>query len=101
MTETMAALKRIAFSEGLSADPKSPAFYGAFLKTVQQYGRVRESEMMVRYFTALKSPVVPLSFTPLAIQLMVKGKLGFQFPCFGKAKLDGLFSKVKELEKSA
>lgn len=101
LTETMAALKRAAYRAGISTDHKSPAFYGAFLKTVQKYGRVREAEMMARYFTALKNPIVPLSFTPLAFQLMMKGKLGLQFPAFGKPKLDSLFRKVEELEKSA
>ncbi|MEM5786528.1 MAG: 4Fe-4S dicluster domain-containing protein [Syntrophobacteraceae bacterium] len=98
LTETMAALKRLAFREGLFSDRKSPAFYGAFLDTVRKHGRVRETAMMARYFTALKNPVVPLSFTPLAMQLLMKGKMEFQLPCFGKAKMDGLFKKVEELE---
>ncbi len=101
MTETMAALKRMASREGLFADRKSPSFYGAFLKTVRKHGRVREAEMMARYFGAVKNPVVPLSFTHLAMQLMAKGKIRFELPWFGKAKLDGLFKKVKELEKGA
>jgi len=96
----MAALKRMAFREGLFTDRKSPAFYGAFLKTVRKHGRVRETEMMARYFNSLKDPAAPLSFTPLAIKLLLKGKIGFQLPGFGRAKLDGLFRKVKELEKA-
>jgi len=100
LTETMAALKRMAFREGLFTDRKSPAFYGAFLKTVRKHGRVRETEMMARYFNSLKDPAAPLSFTPLAIKLLLKGKIGFQLPGFGRAKLDGLFRKVKELEKA-
>lgn len=101
LTETMAALKRMAAAEGLYSNRGSSAFYGAFLKTVRKHGRVREAEMMARYFQALKNPIVPLSFTPLAVKLMMKGKIGIEWPGFGKGKLDGLFRKVQELEKGA
>ena len=99
LTETMGALKRMASREGLFTERKSPSFYTAFLKTVRRYGRVREAEMMTRYFWALKNPLVPLGFTKLAVQLAVKGKMEFQMPGFGDAKLDGIFNKVEELEK--
>lgn len=99
LTDTMAALKRVAIAEGLYTDRKSPLFYKAFLKTVRKYGRVREAEMMGRYFLALKNPIVPMSFTPLAIKLMAKGKIALQMPGFGgRGKLDSLYRKVMELE---
>ncbi len=100
LTDTMSALKRIAFREGLLKDRKSSAFYGAFLKTVRKYGRVRETEMMTRYFASLKNPAVPLGFTSIAIKLMMKGKMDLQMPSFGGARLDGIFKKVEEMEKS-
>jgi len=99
LTETMAALKRVAVAEGRLGDRKSPLFYGAFLENVRKYGRVREAEMMAQYFLSLKNPAVPLSFTPLGMRLMLKGKIGLRFPSFGKrGKLEGLYRKVRELE---
>jgi heterodisulfide reductase subunit C len=99
LTDTMAALKRAAMRQGWFKDKKSPLFYRAFLNTVRKYGRVREAEMMGRYFLALGDPGTPLSFTPLGIKLMVKGKIAPHIPSFGRqGKLDVLYRKVKELE---
>lgn len=99
LTETMAALKRLAVAEGYRKEKKSPRFYGSFMETVRKYGRVREMEMMARYFLALRSPITPLSFTPLGIKLMAKGKIAPQMPSFsGDGKLDALYRKVKEVE---
>jgi heterodisulfide reductase subunit C len=95
----MAALKRAAVAGGYLKDKKSPLFYRVFLKTVRKYGRVREAEMMSRYFLSLKDPIAPLSFVPLGMRLMVRGKIGLQMPGFsGHGKLDGLYRKVMELE---
>jgi len=99
LTDTMAALKRIATAEGWFKDRKSPFFYRAFLDIVRKYGRVREAEMMGKYFLALANPAVALSFTPLGIKLMAKGKIALQMPSFsGPGKLDNLYRKVMELE---
>lgn len=99
LTDTMAALKRIASAEGWFKDRKSPYFYRAFLDIVRKYGRVREAEMMGRYFVALASPTVAAGFTPLGIKLMAKGKIALQMPVFGGVgKLDHLYRKVRELE---
>ncbi|MGC9196310.1 MAG: 4Fe-4S dicluster domain-containing protein [Syntrophobacteraceae bacterium] len=99
LTDTMAALKRVATAEGYLNDPKSPPFYKAFLDVVRKYGRVRETEMMTRYFLAVKNPAVPLSFVPMGIKLMRKGKMDVQMPGFGGGgKLDRLYRKVMELE---
>jgi heterodisulfide reductase subunit C2 len=102
LTETMGALKRLAAAEGILSDKKSPLFYKTFLATVRRYGRVRELELMTRYFLALKNPMVPLSFTPLGVKLMLKGKVSPQVPSFfAKGKLDDLYRKVQELEASS
>jgi heterodisulfide reductase subunit C len=78
---------------------KGPYFYRSFLKTVRRYGRVKEMELMTRYFLALKSPVTPFSFTPLGIKLMLKGKLAPEMPkVFGQSKLDAIFRKVEKME---
>ena len=99
LTDIMAALKRAAVAEGRLSDKKSPRFCKAFLDTVRKYGRVREAEMMSRYFLALKNPVVPLSFIPLGIRLMLKGKITLRMPGFvGQGRLDEIYRKVRELE---
>lgn len=99
LTDTMAALKRVATAEGHLTDHKSPPFYKAFLDIVRKYGRVRETEMMTRYFLAIKNPAVPLSFVPMGIKLMKKGKMDMQMPGIGgRGKLEKLYRKVKELE---
>lgn len=99
LTDTMAALKREAVAAGYSAHQKSPLFYGAFLETVRRYGRVREAEMMGRYFLALGNPIAPLGFVPLATKLVTKGKIGWKIPAFGAhGKLADIYRKVKELE---
>ena len=99
LTETMAALKRIAIRENLLPDKKSSRFYLSFMETVRRYGRVREMELMARYFLSLKDPLTPLSFTPLGVKLLTRGKLAPQFPSlFGTGKLDAIYRKVQELE---
>jgi heterodisulfide reductase subunit C len=99
LTDTMAALKRVATAEGYGTDRRSPLFYKAFLDSVRKYGRVKETEMMTRYFLGVKNPAVPLSFVPLGIKLMAKGKMELQIPGFGQGgKLDRLYRKVMELE---
>jgi heterodisulfide reductase subunit C len=99
LTDTMAALKRAAVAEGYSTNGKSPLFYRAFLETVRRYGRVREAEMMGRYFLALKDPIATMSFVPLGMKLMAKGKIALKMPGFGQnGKLDGLYRRVIELE---
>ena len=99
LTETIGALKRMAVAEGLSVDKKSPLFYRSFLNTVRRYGRVREMEMMTRYFVSLKNPITPIAFAPLGIKLMVKGKISPQMPSLsGKGKLEAIYQKVQELE---
>ena len=99
LTETIAALKRLATSQGVFNDKKSPFFYRAFINTVNRYGRVREMELMTRYFLSLKNPVTPMGFTALGVKLIMKGKLAPQIPQFiGKGKLEAICRKVQELE---
>ena len=101
LTETIHALKQLAVTRGLS-EKKGTRFYRSFLNTVRRYGRVREMELMARYFLAMKSPIIPLSFTPLGVKLMIKGKVSPEMPkLFGPGKLDGLYRKVEELEASS
>ncbi len=99
LTETIHQLKRTAVADGFLQETASIKFYRAFLDSVRRYGRVRETEMMARYFVALKNPVKPLQFTPLGVKLLLMGKLTPQVPrFFGDGKLDAMFRKVQELE---
>jgi heterodisulfide reductase subunit C2 len=99
LTEAMSALKRLAVAEGKLKDKKSIRFYTTFLDNVRRYGRVREMDMMTRYFLALKSPLTPIGFTPLGVKLMAKGKISVQMPnLFGAGKMDAIYRKVRELE---
>lgn len=99
LTETIAALKRLATRRGVFIDKKSPLFYRAFVDTVRRYGRLREMELMARYFFSLKNPVTPMGFTPLGVKLFLKGKLAPQVPKFtGEGKLEAVCRKVQELE---
>ncbi len=102
LTEAMGDLKGLAVSTGILKDKRSPVFYRVFLETVRRYGRVREMEMMSRYFISLKNPLVPMAFTPLGIKLVSRGKISPQFPkFFGEGKLDALYRKAKEVEAGA
>ncbi|NTV43502.1 MAG: heterodisulfide reductase [Syntrophobacteraceae bacterium] len=99
LTEAMGDLKRLAVNSGIRLEKRSPAFYRVFLDTVRRYGRVREMEMMGRYFLSIKNPIVPIAFTPLGIKLLLKGKVSPQIPSlFGTGKLDALYRKVQEVE---
>lgn len=99
LTEAMAALKRLAIAQGKWKEKKSTKFYLTFLDNVRRYGRVREMDLMTRYFISLKNPLTPMGFTPLGVKLMVKGKLSMQLPnLFSAGKLDALYRKVREVE---
>ncbi len=99
LTDAMGELKRIAVAEGLFRDRTSPLFYRTFLDTVRRYGRVREMEVMARYFLALRSPAVSAGFTPLGIKLLMKGKIKPRIPVMsGKGKLGPIYDKVREME---
>ena len=99
LTETIGALKRTAVAEGYLDESASIKFYQSFLDSVRRYGRVRETEMMARYFMALKDPIKPMQFSALGIKLLLKGKLHPQVPrFFGTGKLDVLFRIAREVE---
>lgn len=99
LTEAMQALKRVASARGFTASEKGTRFYRSFLKTTRRYGRVREMELMTRYFLAMRNPLLPFGFAPLGVKLLRKGKISPQMPRLsGPGKLDAIFRKVEELE---
>jgi len=99
LTETIHTLKRLAAARGFTGKEKGTRFYRSFLKTARRYGRIREMELMTRYFLAMKDPILPFGFTPLGVKLLRKGKISPQIPRLsGPGKLDAIFRKVEELE---
>jgi heterodisulfide reductase subunit C len=95
----MGDLKRAAVVERTIWDRRSPLFYQTFMDTVRRYGRVREAELMSRYFLSVRNPAVPMKFMPLGLKLMMKGKLSFKFPnFFGKGRLDKIYRKAQAVE---
>lgn len=99
LTNTMAALKRAITTYGSRKGRKQGAFYSIFMDNVEKYGRVQESTLMARYLLATMSPSLALSFTPVGMKLLAKGKL--HGPS-GKMKgsLGPLFAKVREMQAS-
>lgn len=97
LTATMAALKRLAGALDEPPLRKRSAFYRAFVDNIHAFGRVQETNLMLRYFWAMKDPLLPLGYTPLGLKLLQKGKL---HPAQGgqKGKLDALFDKVGQME---
>lgn len=102
LTEAMHDLKQIAAAEGIGPDKKGARFYKSFLQTARRYGRVREMELMGRYFLAMKNPFLPFGYSYLGMKLICKRKVSPQIPrLFGPGKLDAICRKVEELEASS
>ncbi len=98
LTEAMTALKQIAAKEDLKAYRKSARFYRSFMDSVRRHGRVHEMEFMALYFLSMKNPLLPLSYTPLGVRLMGKGKVPFQVPSREPNPLTAIFDKVEQME---
>jgi heterodisulfide reductase subunit C len=93
----MAALKRLA---GVADGPharRNLAFYRAFMDDVEVHGRVQETSMMQRYFLKARDPMLPLSYLPLGVRMLGKGKV--HLPGKGRGDvLRPLFAKAREME---
>lgn len=99
LTEAMQALKRLATHEKWPHAGSHSTFYVAFMDSVRKYSRVQETQMMMRYFWARKSPVLPLKYTPLGLKLMLKGKLHARPSKTSRgASLKSLFDSVRKME---
>ena len=97
----MGALKQIASSEDLKLHKKSIRFYKSFMSSVRRHGRVHEMEFMTLFFLSMKDPFLPLTFTPLGMKLMGKGKVALRPEKSTAPPLDALFDKVADLERTA
>jgi heterodisulfide reductase subunit C len=98
LTEAMGALKQIAASENLKMYKKSIRFYKSFMDSVRRHGRVHEMEFMTLYFLSMKSPLLPLKFTPLGLRLLGKRKVSIEIPSREPNALEAIFRKVEEME---
>ncbi|UCF95382.1 MAG: 4Fe-4S dicluster domain-containing protein [Desulfobacterales bacterium] len=98
LTEAMGALKQIAARENRVRHRPSTLFHENFIRSVRRHGRVKEMELMTRYWAAVKNPVLPLRFALLGMKLMAKGKVSLDWPSKAKRPLETLFRKVEELE---
>ncbi len=91
LTRAMGELKQIGARLKLNASTHSDLFYRLFLDNVRQYGRVREMELMGRYFWGLKNPLTPIVYAPLGLAMMRRGKVKPELPGHGPGKLNALF----------
>jgi len=97
LTSAMGSLKRLASLNGNSQAKKNGAFYEAFMDNVETYGRVQETSLMNGYFLKRKDPTLPLSFIPLGIRMMGKGKLHMPTGA-QRGRLKPMFAKAREME---
>jgi heterodisulfide reductase subunit C len=98
LTQAMAELKQVAFGLDLERFRRSTLFYKAFIDNIRQYGRIRETELMTRYFLAMKDPRVPMAYAGMGIRLMAKHKLHAHLPSRGPGRLASLFEEAKRQE---
>jgi heterodisulfide reductase subunit C len=97
LTSAMAALKRLAGVRDLPGARRSGAFYAAFMNNVHAFGRVQETDLMLRYFLAMRDPLLPLKYAPLGLKLLRKGKL-HPAATERKGRLDALFEAARRME---
>jgi len=98
LTRAMGELKQVGARLKLEASKHSDLFYRLFLDNIRQYGRVREMELMGRYFWGLKNPITPISYAPLGLAMMRRGKIKPELPGHGPGKLDALFEAAGKRE---
>jgi heterodisulfide reductase subunit C len=72
-TDLMYELKRMSVRRGLQ-QRGSPAFYHAFVSTVDRYGRSAETELMIRYHLNRLNPLELLKLAPFGLRMMLRGR---------------------------
>lgn len=98
LTEAMIRLKQLAHARALSPVRPANLFHESFLRSVQQYGRVRETDLMLRYFISMRDPWLPLKFASLGWKMLTRGKASVSIPRMGEGVLAALFQKVAVIE---
>jgi heterodisulfide reductase subunit C len=78
---------------------ESSAFYRAFTRVMRRYGRMREVEMMARFFLT-SNPLNALGWAKVGATLFLRGKVRPELPRLGGGgRLARLFDRVAELER--
>ncbi len=99
LTAAVNALKQLSVRKKVDVCRHSILFDQCFLESIRRHGRVRETEFMMLYFMAMKNPLLPVRFAPLAWKLMRKGKVSLQIPCRSEGRLETLFHKTAKRER--
>ncbi|MEW6032431.1 MAG: 4Fe-4S dicluster domain-containing protein [Bacillota bacterium] len=99
MAEVMYALRTIAMK---TARNLSTSFYQSFSDTVRRYGRMHESDLMIR-FALRTNPLSLLKMGPLGVRMLMKGKMNLMPPSAirGAKEIARLYDKVAEMEGGA
>lgn len=99
LAEVMYALRTIAMK---TARNLSTSFYQTFTDTVRRYGRMHESDLMIR-FALRTNPLSLLKMGPLGLRMLMKGKLSLVPPTAirGAKEIAKLYDKVAEMEGGA
>lgn len=81
ISKVMAALKSIALRNGYPLmEPGGPAWYNSFMEVIENYGRIFEPELMLKYnLKRTKNPIglakALLKDAPMGLEMFRKGKL--------------------------
>lgn len=75
LTESVAALKRLAVLKDAPGARRHATFYNYFVDNIRRHGRVREADLMARYLIAAKSPALAMRFAPVGLRMFLKGKV--------------------------
>jgi len=95
VAEVMYALKRLALGR---VSNSSTAFYRAFSRVVKGYGRLWETELMVRFGLG-SNPFRLLGYAPLGLKMLSRGKMPLQpHRMRGVQEVRTLLRKAAELE---
>ncbi len=99
LAEVMYGLRTIAMK---TARNLSASFYQTFSDSVRRYGRMHESDLMIR-FALRTNPLSLLRMGPLGLRMMMKGKLALVPPSAirGAKEIAKLYDKVAEMEGGA
>ncbi|WP_415712932.1 4Fe-4S dicluster domain-containing protein [Maridesulfovibrio sp.] len=97
LTSAMGMLKRLARLRSGQDVAETGDFYEAFMSNVETYGRVQELSLMNGYFMKSMNPVLPLTFIPLGIKMLGKGKLHLP-DTMQRDTLKAMFAKAREME---
>lgn len=99
ITEIMYALKRMAIREGkVPSGSDAFRFPLIFTDLVCKYGRLQESELLVRYI-ALRHPIEAMRQAPLGLRMFAKGRMPVQrHRIKDREGFDRMVKKAKEFE---